>query len=322
MTELERTHAPLPAVAPHQPAEGFRLGIGEPVALGVRRIVIEQVDRCTDLLRHEPDLDRCVHELRKALKRVRAVLRLMRGELGRFRYRQENVVIRDTARRWSPLREAAVTAGVASDLTDDTELFGELLGRRLVAILDAHADALRTEIGSDRQLRTDTVTTLLAFRSRVARFPVVGEGAFPDRFASIRPGLARIARRAAADMEVAEARPTAHLLHEWRKDVKYLRHHMEIVQPVWEELFGALAGRFQELGDVLGDEHDLAVVESLVDTQPDLVPDERWRDRVLSAVEERRRRLQVEAFSLGHTVLGAPDDLVDRVGAAWEHARA
>ena len=102
MTELERTHAPLPAVAPHQPAEGFRLGIGEPVALGVRRIVIEQVDRCTDLLRHEPDLDRCVHELRKALKRVRAVLRLMRGELGRFRYRQENVVIRDTARRWSP----------------------------------------------------------------------------------------------------------------------------------------------------------------------------------------------------------------------------
>ncbi len=97
---------------------------------------------------------------------------------------------------------------------------------------------------------------------------------------------------------------------------------MEIVQPVWEELFGAVAGRLQELGDVLGDEHDLAVLESLVDTQPDLVPDERWRDRVLGAVEERRRRLQSEAFSLGHTVLGAPDDLVDRVEAAWEHARA
>ncbi len=94
----------------------------------MRRIVIEQVDRCTDLLRHEPDLDRCVHEMRKALKRVRAVLRLMRGELGRFRYRQENVVIRDAARRWSPFREAAVTAGVAADLTDDTELFGEVAG--------------------------------------------------------------------------------------------------------------------------------------------------------------------------------------------------
>jgi CHAD domain-containing protein len=322
VTELERTHAPLPAPSPLRPAEGFRLGVGEPLALGMRRIVLEQIDRSTDLLRHEPDLDRCVHELRKALKRVRAVLRLMRGELGRFRYRQENVVIRDTARRWSPLREAAVTAGVASDLTDDTELFGELLGRRLVAMLDARADALRTDIGTDRQLRTDTVTTLLAFRSRVARFPVVGDGAFPDRFSSVRPGLVRIARRAAADMAVAEARPTAHLLHEWRKDVKYLRHHMEVVQPVWEELFGAVAVRLQALGDVLGDEHDLATLEALVDTQPDLVPDERWRHRVLGAVEERRRRLQVEAFSLGHTVLGAPDDLVDRVEAAWEHARA
>jgi CHAD domain-containing protein len=322
VTELERIHAPRPAPSPLRPVEGFRLGVGEPLALGMRRIVLEQVDRSIDLLRHEPDLDRCVHELRKALKRVRAVLRLVRGELGRFRYRQENVVIRDTARRWSPLREAAVTAGVAADLTDDTELFGELLGRRLVAMLDARADALRTDIGTDRQLRTDTVTTLLAFRSRVARFPVVGDGAFPDTFSSVRPGLARIARRAAADMAVAEARPTAHLLHEWRKDVKYLRHHMEVVQPVWEDLFGALAGRFQALGDVLGDEHDLATLEAIVDTQPDLIPNERWRHRVLGAVEERRRRLQVEAFSLGHTVLGAPDDLVDRVEAAWEHARA
>ena len=166
------------------------------------------------------------------------------------------------------------------------------------------------------------MTTLLCFRSRVAGFPVFGEGAFPDRFAAIRPGVTRIARRAAADMEIAEARPTAHLLHEWRKDVKYLRHHMEIVQPVWEELFGAVAGRLEQLGDLLGDDHDLAVLGGLIATRPDLVPDERWRDRVLGAVEARRSQLQTEAFSLGDTVLGAPDDLIDRVGAAWEHARA
>ncbi|MBA2338600.1 MAG: CHAD domain-containing protein [Acidimicrobiia bacterium] len=300
----------------------FALGEDEPLAIGIQRLVVEQVDGGIDLIRNGPDLDTTVHELRKALKRVRAVLRLMRGELGRFRYRQENVLLRDTARRWSAVRDAAVMTAVARDLVVGGDDADDFVGRRLVVMLEeCHRDA-GLALAADRSLRMDTVTTLLCFRARVARFPVVGDGAFPDRFASIRPGLMRIARRAAGGMAEAQVLPTAHRLHEWRKDVKYLRHHVEVTQPMWPDLLGAVAQRLAELGDVLGDDHDRAQLGRLIATDHTLVPDERSRRRLLGAIEGRRAILQTEAFALGGSILSpSPDPLVDRVEAAWGYCR-
>ena len=322
MTEAGLHVAP-PRLVPHDArTEGFALGVDEPLSLGIRRIVRDEVDRCVDLIRNEPDIDETAHEMRKALKRVRAVLRLMRGELGRFRYREENVVLRDVARRWAPVRDGAVLARVATSVVTDTDVVGEVLGRRLVTTLDRRADAARAAVAADRRLHIDTLTTLLCFRARVDAFPVVGDGAFPDTFGAVRPGFARIARRASNGMATADAVPTAHHLHEWRKNVKYLRHQVEVLQPCWDDLFGAVAERLSLLGDALGDDHDLAELGTLVAGDPTLVPDERWRDRLLTAVEHRRRPLQDEALALGGTVLRSPGTLVDLVEAAWAQARS
>ncbi len=300
---------------------GFRLSVDEPLALGVRRIILEQIDNCVLLLRHEPDVDRTAHQMRKALKRARAVLRLVRGELGRFRYREENVVLRDTARRWAPVRDGAVMARTASDLVADTDLLGELPSRRLVSILESRAVAARVAVSGESQIRTDTLTTLLCFRARVARHPVVGEGAFPDRFSSVRPGLSRIAGRTGNGMAAAEAHPTTIRLHEWRKSVKYLRHQVEVLGPVWEDLLDAVAGGLDDLGEVLGDDHDLAVLGNEIATDPELVPDETLRYRALAAIERQRRPLQSDAFALGKAVIAHPTSLVDQIGAAWTYAR-
>ncbi|MDQ3783153.1 MAG: CHAD domain-containing protein [Actinomycetota bacterium] len=322
MTVADLPFPGAPALLPDTREPRFALGDDEPLAVGMQRLVVEQVDDGLDLIRNGPDLDTTVHELRKALKRVRAVLRLMRGELGRFRYRQENIVLRDTARTWSAVRDAAVMAAVARDLVDGGEGSDNLVGRRLVVMLEErHLDASQA-LTADRSLRMDTVTTLLCFRARVSRFPVVGDGAFPDRFASIRPGMLRIARRAAAGMEEAQVLPTAHRLHEWRKDVKYLRHHIEVLEPMWPDLLAAVAQRLTELGDVLGDEHDRAQLGRLIATDHTLVPDERSRRRLLGAIEGRRATLQTEAFALSASILSpSPDALVDRVEAAWGYRR-
>lgn len=322
MTEAPHVPTSAPVAGGRDHPAGFRLAVDEPLPLGIRRIVIEQTDRSIALVRHEPDIDECAHDMRKALKRARAVLRLMRGELGRFRYREENVVLRDTARRWAAVRDGAVTAAVAADLATDAGLLGEVLGRRMVGTLQARAAATRAAVAGDRQLHVDTLTTLLSFRSRVAAFPVVGDGAFPDRFSALRPGLLRVARRATEGMEAAGDRPEAHRLHEWRKQVKYLRHQLEVVQPVWEDLLGAVTARLDALGDLLGDDHDLAELGALVARDAELVPDEQWRHGVLTAIERRRHRLQTDAFAMGRSVLGSPRALVDRVEAAWGYARA
>jgi hypothetical protein len=71
----------LPAVP-----SGFVLGEVEPLPAGLRRITLEQFDRSIDGLVNGEDLDRAVHETRKSIKRLRATLRLVSGEIGPMVY--------------------------------------------------------------------------------------------------------------------------------------------------------------------------------------------------------------------------------------------
>src|SRR3954471_12662774 len=55
--------------------------------------------------------DETVHEVRKSLKRLRALLRLLRHALGPDEYRRENRALRDTARPLGEVRDAKVFVG-------------------------------------------------------------------------------------------------------------------------------------------------------------------------------------------------------------------
>src|SRR5690349_17569591 len=60
--------------------------------------------------------DDTVHEVRKSLKRLRALLRLLRHSLGRDEYRRENLALRDAARPLAVVRDAKVFVGTIQGL--------------------------------------------------------------------------------------------------------------------------------------------------------------------------------------------------------------
>jgi hypothetical protein len=86
-----------------------RLGLlaGEPLADGLRRMAVAQLDLAIELLGGGAD-ERAVHETRKAIKRLRALLRVLRGELGERAYERENAALRGIARSLSQARDTAV----------------------------------------------------------------------------------------------------------------------------------------------------------------------------------------------------------------------
>lgn len=300
---------------------GFQLGVDEPVGPGVRRIMAEQVTTCIDALRDADDFDEGVHRMRKSLKRQRAVLRLVRGELGRFRYREENAVLRDTARRWAAVRDGVVVVHVAELVLAEARSVSDVAGSDLCGVLAERAALRRAAVVTDRQLLLDTLTTLLCFRCRVERFPTEGDDALPDGFAAVRKGLRRTARAAAEAMDNARAERTPEALHEWRKPVKYLRHQVELLEPVDPDRLSQLAKHLDRLGELLGDDHDLAVFAELLEAEPDLTPDAQTRSTLRDAAESRRHSLQTEAFDIGHDVLSSPRDLVHHIKDAWTTSR-
>ena len=88
----------------------YRLHDREAAAEGVRRVARGQLDLATEALEDgsAQNRDEAVHEARKALKRLRALVRVARDELGDDVYRRENVAFRDAGRKLAGSRDAAV----------------------------------------------------------------------------------------------------------------------------------------------------------------------------------------------------------------------
>lgn len=100
----------------------FHIETGEEPALVIRRIVREQLERA---LRESDGLGgqgeaKAVHSVRKRLKKIRAVLRLVKKETGPDVYREENQRLRTVAHSFSDLRDANVQLQVLEKLREET----------------------------------------------------------------------------------------------------------------------------------------------------------------------------------------------------------
>lgn len=310
----------LPAV----PA-GFGIGDREPLVFALRRVAVEQCDLALHALSDGPT-DLAVHEVRKSTKRLRAMLRLIRHEIGDTRFSIENASLREAARVLAPLRDAHVHAAAVDQLRErfsghlDPEAFAGMADRLRRRRLLAYAVALE----SDEWRKV--VYALRSARARYAAWPVDPEAArahgmevVRHRFRSVADGLSRTYGRGRQEMGEALRSPTADNFHAWRKRVKYLRHQLELLTPVFPDVLGAHALALARLGELLGEEHDLAVLLRLVAAHPDLCPDPVERSLLVAIAQHRRVELQTAAASLGRRVYAEPTArFMGRASEYWE----
>ncbi len=144
-----------------------------------------------------------------------------------------------------------------------------------------------------------------------------------DGFAALKPGLRRIYRRGRRRIRAAAADPTTENLHEARKRVKDLWHATQIVRPAYPKRLKALSRRAHDLADLLGDDHDLAVLRDYVDAHPQCFDDESDKRALLAVLDRRREALQRDALALGRKLYAdKPGRFVDRIERGWRKRAA
>ena len=298
-------------------SRSFRFDPGAPVPDEVRRVARGRLDHALEELRGGSDSTReeAVHEARKDMKKLRALLRLVRGELGDRVYRAENACFRDTARELSGVRDADVMLATLGDLE---ERYGELPGAasRLRPALVAHR--FRTSAGSLHPARA-AIDALGEARDRVADWPLGTDG-----FEAFEEGLGRIYRQGRRDFHAARKSPSAERMHEWRKRTKDVWYHLQLLQDSWRPVISALADEAHELSDRQGDEHDLTVLREWAHRHASALngaePVLRGFDVILA---NRQRELQQEAFEYGARIYAdKPSVFVGRLEGWWEAARS
>ncbi|UEX77815.1 CHAD domain-containing protein [Sediminicurvatus halobius] len=290
----------------------FRFQRSESVPGGVRRLVRERIDdarrrlQATGEARHEG-----IHEARKRIKEIRALLRLVRFALG-DRFAVENRWYRDTARGLSAARDAQAVVESWDKLVAarGQELDAGLAQDTRERLLARRDDAAGV---TDTAPVTATLEGLLAARERIARWPLNGGG-----FAALSPGLERSYRQGRREMRLALAGGGVAAHHEWRKRVKDLWYHTRLLEPVWPALMVPRRQALKALSDTLGDDHDLAVLDALLAAEPVLVGGGDG-EAVHAAIARQQSRLQAEAARLG-TLLYAekPGAYTRRLGVYWQ----
>ncbi len=245
-----------------------------------------------------------VHEARKALKKARAALRLLRDGLDDAAYRAQNAALRDAGRKLSPLRDPKSALAALDALCERYP--GKLTGLGVEKLKGALDENPRSTTSSGARPKPPArLLERCLERAENPDFAGVGAGA-------LERGLRRIYRRGRKAFAEARSAGTPEALHEWRKQVKYLANALHIVYG--RDKLKKIAKRAERLAGRLGDEHDLTVLTERTNTLKSRLHGQRRRLRPL--IERRRAKLRKRAFALGEKLYRRkPGRFVERLPA-------
>ncbi len=286
---------------------------GEPGTHRARRITRDRIGSALETLERKTN-DDAVHAARKELKKARATLRLLRDALGKGAYRKENAALRDAARPMSEVRDGRVLLDALSSLV---KYYGASAAALPLARFRRELDHRRLEsrqkvLGKPGPLR-DACRRLREVRSRAGRWHVGRHG-----WSVLGAGLKRTYSSGRDALRQARAQPNNECLHEWRKQTKYLWHQLQVLEPLWPGQLGELADESHKLADLLGDDHDLAVLWDRAEKARELFPTAASHKALLALIERSRAGLQKKALQLGQRLYEKkPAAFTARLGRHW-----
>jgi CHAD domain-containing protein len=293
----------------------FRLLAKEAVADGIKRIAEEEIARAIKDI-DNPRLKRpeAVHEVRKRCKKIRALLRIARPQFEET-YQFENAWFRDTAKGLAELRDAEAIIETYDSLL---ETFSEQIDRRAFApvrrALTLRRKKIMEEAGDLDERLEEIRARLHKAAERVADWDLKAE-----EFDGIEGGLVATYRRRRKTMTAAYDDPGSENFHEWRKQAKYHGYHMSLLRELWKPVMRSLRQEVDELSDLLGDDHNLAVLYKTLVESPEKFGSKRDLQALLGLIDRRSAELRVEAKTLGARIFAErPKAFGRRFRLYWE----
>lgn len=295
--------------------KGFSISKRENVKESVSRILLGQIDY---ILKHceseQKDIHISIHEIRKSIKRIRAVLRLIREEIGYSTYYRENVFYREINRSISDLRTYNVLLLTLESLQSD--LSGKIPSESLKPVTDLvreQRERKLSEILSDDKILKDLSVSFTGAKARIPDLPIER-----NSFKAFSGGVFRMYRQGKDYLIQARKDPDMHHLHDMRKRMKYLWYQVEILRPIYPGMLKAYGKSLENVSEKLGVYHDLAVASEFLRKNYGGLRDE-IHETLLEACEFKKSALLPGLLKKSGVLFSEePESLVQRLGEYWK----
>ena len=291
----------------------YRFKIHEPAEKGFRRIAREQLDSALAELAGPETSPKCVHECRKSIKRLRALLRLTADGVGAKKARRRTKALGEIGRLLSARRDQTVMLETIDKLADEFPDGAAALApfRGTLAARGAgEPDRL------DRETADRARDLLIDEAKKIAGLNFKKHG-----FAALAGGLEDSYRRGRRAARYAYEEPTDENFHELRKAVQWHWRQMALLGRAWPDEFAVRVNAARELSQLLGDDHDLAVLAAAVSAAPELT--EEQKDAAISLCRRQQQILRTQAeFRVKRLFCEKTRDFTRRTGAYWDYGRA
>ncbi|MBV9508459.1 MAG: CHAD domain-containing protein [Acidobacteriia bacterium] len=293
----------------------YRFKRDESVAHAIRRIARDELDSVVEQLgqAQNPKRDEAIHEARKSVKKLRALLRLVEPELGAV-YRAETQLLRSVGRTLSELRDAG---SVIESLDKLQQKFANRLHKPVINSvrrgLEVSKKQLEERDNVDSKL-SGIAKKLKAAGKRVKKWPISQDG-----FPALEPGLEKTFRKGLAAFHQVEKHPSPENYHDWRKRVKDHWYHIRLLQNIWTEWMRGYETALRDVETWLGDDHNLVILRERLIAQPDLFGKEETTELVLDSVDKYQKELRDNAVSFGKRMYREkPRQFVKSIRHLWD----
>jgi CHAD domain-containing protein len=286
----------------------------ETLRAGLLRVVDVLADSVTERSAH-PSLngDESVHLVRTTIKRLRALLRLIRPAVNPAFFNNENARLRSAAGLLSFARDAEVAR--------------ETLKKLLVSN-HSDEDAVRSVLsGFEKQveLPNDLDLTMAEVRRRLEktrrnfhRLKLRG-----TEREILEAGLRSVYRQGRERMKVAIEQGQDSAFHRWRIRAKNLYYELEFLESVWPSQLHRLIERLAELQDQIGLDHDVAILRARLNKSPEGFGDRETVQRVVGCLDRQTGKLRRAAVPLGRRIWRQkPRQFASKIAHHWDKREA
>jgi CHAD domain-containing protein len=289
----------------------YVLTASESTAAGIKRVIEDELESAAGQLNQKSlaKRDEAIHEARKSVKKIRAALRLVEGNLGES-FPRENRRLRDTGRQLANFRDAAAAIEIFDKvMASQAEETGLSSIRR---VLQRYKRETAQGAGV-RAVLDKLVVVLSSTNERVKEWPLDADG-----FPVIGKGLQRTFRRGRKAMAAAQKDESPVNYHDWRKRVKDHWYQLMLLEHLWTAPLRAQMKTLKELETCLGDDHDLVLLlEKLEAKHTDFKPKD--LESFQAAASHHQKRLRERAVYLGRKIYDEkPADFILRVDKRWD----